>query len=129
MNKRRFHLCDVLSVTTGCMVSARGIEGIYDILNFMTGESLFTHQLPRAARVVRPALLERFPALARVEKPMFLFPDDMSPADREKAVAIWVKDQAEALGVGSDLELEPLTAGLYEPMHPLAELSVMRGPK
>ena len=47
---RDFHIGDILSVTTGRLVSPRRMDGVYDILNFMTGDNLFTHQLPRAAR-------------------------------------------------------------------------------
>lgn len=58
-----FHLGDVLSITTGVLVSFRSMEGIYDILNFMTGDDLFTHQLPRATDECKPHLLEQFPEL------------------------------------------------------------------
>lgn len=44
-----FHIGDILSITTGRLVSPRHIDGVYDILNWMTGDNLFTHQLPRAA--------------------------------------------------------------------------------
>lgn len=47
MNTRNFHLGDILSVTTGCLLSPRRMEGVYDILNFMTADNLFTHQLGR----------------------------------------------------------------------------------
>ena len=46
---KRFHISDILSITTGRLVATRHVEGIYDILGFMTGEELFTHQLPRAS--------------------------------------------------------------------------------
>jgi len=32
-----FHISDVLSITTGRLVSSRKMEGIYKILNHMTG--------------------------------------------------------------------------------------------
>jgi hypothetical protein len=41
---REFHLGDVLSITTGVLVSPRRMEGVSDILEFMTGSDLFTHQ-------------------------------------------------------------------------------------
>lgn len=63
MKMRKFHIGDVLSVTTGRVVSTRGMSGIYDILNFMTGDNLFTHQLPRADKECKPYLLEQFPQL------------------------------------------------------------------
>lgn len=58
-----FHISDVLSVTTGRLVSSRHTEGIYDILNFLTNDKLFTHQLPRAMKECKPWLATLFPAL------------------------------------------------------------------
>ena len=63
----KFHIGDVLSITTGKMVSPTGMDGIYKILNFMTGEDLYTHQLPRAMRVCAPHLLQQHPQLAEVQ--------------------------------------------------------------
>jgi len=106
-------------------VSPRGLDGIYDILNHLTGQSLFTHQLVRAAKVAAPVLLERFPLLAQIEKPVFLFPDDMTPEARSAAVAAWVAEQVQFYG--EQLEIESLSVGIYEPQHPLDELSRMMG--
>lgn len=64
---RDFHLGDILSITTGHLVSPRHVEGIYDILNFMTGESLFTHQLPRGMRECSPVLLKQHPQLSGID--------------------------------------------------------------
>ena len=63
MKTKKFHLGDVLSTTTERLVSPRHISGVYDILNFMTGDDLFTHQLPRASEECKPYLLEQFPQL------------------------------------------------------------------
>ncbi len=64
--EKSFHLGDILSITTGRLVSLRHIDGVYDILNFMTGDNLFTHQLPRASRECAPELKKQFPALAEI---------------------------------------------------------------
>src|SRR3990167_6769223 len=53
---RRFHIGDVLSITTGRLVSPRGIEGIYDILGYMTDDSPYTTQLGRFAEECLPYL-------------------------------------------------------------------------
>lgn len=60
---KKFHISDVLSVTTGRLVSSRHMDGIYEILNFLTGDKLFTHQLPRAMRECEPWLKTQFPQL------------------------------------------------------------------
>src|SRR3990170_796891 len=66
MESKLFHLGDILSITTGRLVSKRHIEGVYDILNFMTRDNLYTHQLPRASRECAPVLLVQHPQLAAV---------------------------------------------------------------
>ena len=60
---RLFHISDILSITTGRLVSNRHIDGVYDILNFLTGDDLFTHQLPRASRECEPWMRTQYPYL------------------------------------------------------------------
>ena len=62
-----FHIGDVLSITTGRLVSLRGMDGIYAVLNFMTRGNLFTHQLPRAMDEMMPVILDQHPELADVD--------------------------------------------------------------
>lgn len=66
MATRLFHLGDVLSITAGKLLSNRHMDGIYDILNFMTGDYLYKGQLPRAMNECRPYLLQQHPRLANV---------------------------------------------------------------
>lgn len=66
MQTREFHLGDILSITTGVLVSPRKMKGVYDILQFMTGRSLSTHQLPRSGDEMTPRLLAQHPQLAAV---------------------------------------------------------------
>ncbi len=53
---RRFHVGDILSITTGRLTSPRGMDGIYDILGYMTDDSPFTTQLGRFAEECKPYL-------------------------------------------------------------------------
>lgn len=64
---KRFHISDVLSITTGLLVSTRHCTGVYDILNWMTQNNLYTHQLPRASDECKPHLLRQFPWLEKVD--------------------------------------------------------------
>jgi len=66
---RDFHIGDVLSAATGILVSPDHIAGVYRILDFMTGESLMTHQLPRASRECEPSLRAQHPELCAVAIP------------------------------------------------------------
>ena len=63
---KEFDLCDVLSAATGVLISERGIGAVYDVLNFWTGERLFTHQLPRVGREFKEGLKAAHPELAPV---------------------------------------------------------------
>ena len=67
-NGREFHLGNILSITTGRLVSPRHIDGVYDILDYMTGgDSLYTHQLGRAADECKPYLLMEMPWLEEID--------------------------------------------------------------
>jgi len=54
MITKRFHLGDILSITTGKLVSLQNIDGVFEILNFMTGDGLHMHQLSRVADECKP---------------------------------------------------------------------------
>jgi len=64
MNDKRttsFPTVDVLSTITGMLVGSIG--GVYEVLNWMTGESVFTHQLPRISREAQPVIVAMHPTL------------------------------------------------------------------
>jgi hypothetical protein len=117
--QQAFDLGDILSITTGCLVAARGICAVTEILNYMTGDDLFTHQLPRALRAAAPAIIEQHPQLADVQ---FLPP----PLDWEiDAVRAYIErwlDQVKAQ-YGETLSLAPMAE--WEYLNPLEELAAM----
>ncbi len=59
MTTKQFSTAQVLTVITGSLLCEVG--DLYEILNHMTGENLFTHQLPRAADLCAPELLKQLP--------------------------------------------------------------------
>jgi hypothetical protein len=113
---RSFALGDVLSITTGCLVSRDPIDGVYRILNFMTGDDLFTHQLPRASEECRPHLLAQHPDLAEIEVPKW----DNATKDE---VYGWL-DGIEAT-YGSTRDVTPLAAEDHTRIDPISELGLM----
>jgi hypothetical protein len=115
---RTFHLGDILTVTTGRLVSPRHIDGVYDILGWMTGEDLFTHQLPRAQDECQGPLLAQHPDLAAIEPP-----DDFGP-DPKAGVEAWLAEQVTVHG--ETRPVAPLAAGEHARIHPLTELRQMR---
>jgi hypothetical protein len=66
---KEFSLGDVLSITTGRLLSERHMDGVYDILNWMTGDNLYTHQLPRDGKACEPWLIEQYPQLDPKQNP------------------------------------------------------------
>ena len=115
MSARSFHLGDVLSVTTGLLVSPDHMDGIYRILDFMVGESLMTHQLPRAAEECRPALFEQHPDLAAIARPTL---------PSKEAAGAWLAEQVARFGEYRDVL--PLRPGNHQHVDPLTELVMMR---
>jgi hypothetical protein len=110
---RDFHLSDILCITDGRLVSSRGMDGIYDILSFMTGEQLFTHQLPRAMRSCQPALLAQHPQLAATVEPESKLDPGTVPA--------WVAKQVAKFG-----ETLPVTSlAEWQSKNPIQELAEM----
>jgi hypothetical protein len=65
MENRVFDLGTVLSITTSRLLTEIG--NVYEILDYMTGESLMTHQLPRVTRECAPIILKQHPQLAEVD--------------------------------------------------------------
>ena len=62
---RTFTLGQVLSAMHGTLLCDMG--GLYEIMNYLTGDNLFTHQLPRAFRECGPWLKRRHPELAALD--------------------------------------------------------------
>lgn len=113
---KSFDLGDVLSITTGRLVSLRHMAGIYDILNFMTGDDLYTHQLGRGMEKCAPALFAQHPSLKDVECPAEFTPETWRPwLDAQKRIN------------GESLTVAPLANGEWTSVDPLLELETMVG--
>lgn len=91
---REFHLGDILSVTTSHMVSPRHVDGLCDLLGWMTGENLAFeenwHQLSRLSDECAGSLLAQHPDLAQVTVPDGL--------DSKEAAMSWLATVTARLG-------------------------------
>ena len=67
MESKMFHIGDILSVTTGRVLSERNINGVCDLLNFMTGQNLCTYEILQVSPICRIYLSEQFPHFAKKE--------------------------------------------------------------
>lgn len=134
---RLFHISDVLSVTTGLLVGSRHIDGVYEILNFLTGDSVYTHQIPRVMKECDPWLRAQFPRL---------FPDDSlmaelmaglgrslaairdgNSAERTLAVATWVDVVRQAFGMPELVPVYEMGADIHTHIDPVEEARAMVG--
>lgn len=115
MSANVFHLGDLLSVTTGRLVSPTQMDGVHRLLDYMTGDTLFTHQLPRACDECKPALLAQYPFLAKVETP-----DEF---DGKSHVDSWLDSLVAEHG--AEFEVQPLDSGDHTRINPIAELRMM----
>lgn len=103
---RRFPLHQVLMVTTGILLGE--MKEVYEILSYMTGGSVWTHQIDRAIEASVSAILSQHPVLASV---------DASDCNTEN-VWDWLDKQQEKYP--AEFELEPLAD--YEHRDPVEEL-------
>ena len=109
----QFHLGDILSVTTGILVSPGHIAAVHELLDFMTNDQLFTHQLPRASDECKPELLRQHPDLADVRPPNFT---------GEAHVWSWLAICTARYG--ETREVQPMPAEQHTRINPLDELAM-----
>lgn len=117
---KEYGLDDILTITTSILLSSRHMDGVYDILGYMTGEELFTHQLPRAAEQCRPELLRQHPQLADVT-----IAEDANLG--EEGAKKFVAEQVKLFG--EKLPVRPLATHAGPHVSPIEELADMVGPE
>jgi hypothetical protein len=135
---KTFHISDVLSITTGRLVSSRHIDGIYDILNFLTGDNLYTHQLPRAMRECKPWLRSQFPSIMEdspiITKLLPVLDAKITNADKQKdrvqaACEQWVKMVQTEANLPEIVAVYEMGAEMHTHIDPVEEAQVMVGDK
>lgn len=112
---RSFHIGDLITVVDGHLVSPDHVDGIYNVVDYVTGQAHMSHQLPRAAKEVTPWLLEQHPWLADIT-----VPDNLRG---EADVKAWLAPVVEKYGERH--EVKPFPFGAYVGREPIAELREM----
>lgn len=59
---KNFSFLQVLNLTSGRLVTT--LDDIYNLLNYLTGDNLFTHQLPIANNCVSPLIIKKYPVFS-----------------------------------------------------------------
>jgi hypothetical protein len=88
-----FSTTDVLSTVTGRLMGK--IDGVYEVLNWMTGESVFTHQLPRISREAQPVIIAMHPTLQQAVDEA----GQVTPENYRDWLAKWLARYGETLAV------------------------------
>ena len=63
-NGKQFDLGAILSVTTGILYT--NIEDFCEVLEYLTGDSIYTHQIPRVIEIAKAHILSEHPELTGV---------------------------------------------------------------
>ena len=106
-----FPTADVLSTITGRLMGK--IEGVYRVLNWMTGESVYTHQIPRIGREAVPVVLAAHPELAQAIEES----EQVNPSNYLEWRATWERRYGDTIAVPK------FDADSHERIDPLSELS------
>ena len=131
MATKTFTIDDILTVTTGRLISRRHIDSVYDLCGFMLHEQLFTHQLSRACKECLPELARQLPHIAANSTLDGIVNDacDAIPeGDREAgnaAIAALVEKLIERCGEFH--EVHDMPANEDGPRDPIQELADMVG--
>lgn len=111
MQTKTFKIEEVLSAVKGVLLC--DIGKVYEVLNFLTGDNLFTHQLPRAGRECMPHVFKQHPFIKTI---------DVSDINSEN----WKEKLAEIKRQHPN-ELTLIAIGDYQHRDPIAEAVEMMG--
>lgn len=114
--EQSFPTADVIGTITGVLLGK--IDGIYQVSQFMCGEPVWTHQLPRVGREIQLVVLRQHPQLA----PVLEEAKEVNPDNWQSVLAGWVKR------FGPTIALQPMTADDHESIDPLSEMAEMVHP-
>lgn len=119
----KYPLATVLSISNGRLCC--DIGDVYEILNFITGDNLFTHVLPRADKFARPLILNAYPELciANTKEANDKLSDlilNSTPAEGVEEWLVWCMET----GLAAEYEIES-NADSWLSFDPVAEAQGM----
>ena len=102
MTTKQFHISDVLSVSTGALVSNRRMDGIYDIMGHIVGDDgISTIGLAANADVAKKFLEEKMPWVKEVQFPKMA--EGLTSEERGQFVDRFVKEATAKYGEYHDI--------------------------
>lgn len=107
---KTFPTAVVLSTITGRLIC--DINGVYEVLSWMTGESVFTHQIPRIGREAEPVILAAHPHLREAVREAALVNRENWQEWRDR----WIERY------GPEIAVPKMTAAEHKAIDPITEL-------
>jgi len=108
----KFSTLTIVSMITGKMLGS--IDDAYRILDFMTDDSIFTHQIPRAQKVCGEELKKQFPQFAAIR------PQEINTANAADFSLNLIEN------FGAEFDVSPLPAGVWQKRDPIEDLLDMQ---
>lgn len=133
---KSFPIGVVLTLTTDHLVSPSHMDGVYEALRFLTGEDVYTHQIPRVMRECGPWLKTQFPLLMRDAPDMAELLVDLkakiaaAPQTQEACGTIareWVERVRVQYGLPEMLPVYEMPRELHTSIDPAEEARAMFG--
>ena len=133
MKTECFDLRVLLSITTERLLintigpNDNGIKDIYEILTWMTGETVWTHQLPRFGGECKPWLLKWFPELSIVgEVKEMKRLDKLCENDNgEEGVELWLSTLPKKYNLKAEYDVPKIPEDSHQSKNPFSEIIEM----
>ena len=113
--EKKFDIGTILSITHANLLT--DIGNVYEILNWLLDDNLYTHQLPRACRFVTPFILAQHPNLSDW--------DECKPYVDTNNWESWLGTAKKMFG--NKLMLKKIPNGVWTEIDPVEELEQMVG--
>ncbi len=111
---KEFDLGAILNISTSRLFT--NMDDVYDVLNYLTGDEIYSHQIPRVMKTAKSYVLSLYPELEGIGV-------DVAISSFEDAKA-FVDEQKKTFG--EKLPLSPMSkADGYIPMDPIEEAEEM----
>lgn len=108
-NEKNFDLGTVLTITSGRLFT--DIDNVYDVLNYLSNDDIYTHQIPRIMQVAQSYVLGRQPQLDGVGKDVVI--------NNEQDVKAFIDGQKAIYG--DSFGLSPISEEMCQHIDPIEE--------
>lgn len=119
VDEAEFDTLDVLGTATGRLLREGGMSAIHEICEFVAGEPVWTHQLPRVMREFSEHFKKTYPDFAAV----FDEVQDMTSENYAEIAASWLARY------GAKIRVTRMTHDEHERIDPMSELAEKVHPK